>query len=250
MPNQPGHLPALDTLTDIPRLITTYYNLHPDPSVAAQRVSFGTSGHRGSSFNVSFNDDHIAAISQAIVDYRRENRIAGPLFLAQDTHALSDPAFSTALEVLAANNVTVMVDASLGYTPTPALSHAILTYNRDRIGDAQADGIVITPSHNPPGDGGFKYNPPKGGPADTSATKWIENRANELIAAGLNGVKRIAYAKALAAETTRRHDYLTAYVDDLANVIDFDPLQNSTLKLAVDPLGGAGVYYWPRIIDQ
>ncbi len=250
MPNRPGQLPALDTLTDIPRLITAYYNLHPEAGVAAQRVAFGTSGHRGNAFLSSFNDDHIAAITQAIVEYRTANRIAGPLFLAKDTHALSDPAFSTALEVLAANNVTVMVDATLGYTPTPALSHAILTYNRDRIGDTQADGIVITPSHNPPTDGGFKYNPPNGGPADTSATKWIENRANDLIAGSLQAVKRIGYAKALGADTTHRHDYLTAYVDDLANVIDFDPLQNSTLKLAVDPLGGAGVYYWPRIIDQ
>ena len=250
MPNQPGHLPALNTLTNIPRLISAYYNLHPDPAVPAQRVAFGTSGHRGSSFATSFNDDHIAAITQAIVEHRRASHIAGPLFLAQDTHALSDPAFATALEVLAANEVLVMVDSSLGYTPTPALSHAILKFNRDRIGDAQGDGIVITPSHNPPEDGGFKYNPPNGGPADTNVTKWIENRANELIAAGLVGVKRIIYSKALAAPTTQRHDFLTQYVDDLANVIDFDPLQNSGLKLAVDPLGGAGVYYWPRIIDQ
>ena len=250
MANQPGKLPALDTLTNIPRLISAYYNLHPDAAVPAQRVAFGTSGHRGSSFATSFNDDHIAAITQAIVEHRRASHIAGPLFLAQDTHALSDSAFSTALEVLAANDVTVMVDSALGYTPTPALSHAILTYNRDKIGDAQADGIVITPSHNPPEDGGFKYNPPNGGPADTNVTKWIENRANEIIANGLSDVRRIVYSKALAAGTTHRHDYLTHYVDDLANVIDFDPLQNSKLKLAVDPLGGAGVYYWPRIIDQ
>ena len=249
MPNQPGQHPTPDTLVDIPRLVTAFYNLHPDPAVAAQRVAFGTSGHRGSAFTVSFNDDHIAAISQAIVDYRRANAITGPLYLAKDTHALSDPAFSTALEVLAANEVSVMIDAVLGYTPTPALSHAILTYNRDRAGDL-ADGIVITPSHNPPADGGFKYNPPSGGPADTAATKWIENRANDLITAKLEGVRRIVYTKALNAPTTHRHDYLTAYVDDLANVIDFDPLQNSKLKLAVDPLGGAGVFYWPRIIDQ
>ena len=254
MANQPGQLPSPDTLVDVPRLVTAYYNLHPDPALGAQRVAFGTSGHRGSSLTTSFNDDHIAAISQAIVEYRTSNGIDGPLFLAQDTHALSDPAFSTALEVLAANGITVMVDAVLGYTPTPALSHAILTYNRDRGSRNKpgglADGIVITPSHNPPTDGGFKYNPPSGGPADTNATKWIETRANELIAGKLTEVKRIVYSKALNAETTHRHDYLTAYVDDLANVIDFDPLQNSRLKLAVDPLGGAGTFYWPRIIDQ
>jgi phosphoglucomutase len=250
MPNTPGQLPAPDSLVNVPRLIAAYYALHPDVSIAAQKVAFGTSGHRGSSFLTSFNDDHIAAITQAIVEYRRAQRTNGPLFLAQDTHALSDPAFHTALEVLAANGIEVMIDSALGYTPTPALSHAILTYNQDRIGDAVSDGIVITPSHNPPEDGGFKYNPPSGGPADTSATKWIENRANELIASGLNEVRRIAYIKALAAQTTHRHDFLTAYCDDLANVIDFDVLQNSKLKLAVNPLGGAGVYYWPRIIDQ
>ncbi len=247
--NQPGQPPLPETLVNVPRLITAYYNLHPDPAEASQRVAFGTSGHRGNAFLASFNDDHIAAITQAIVEYRRSQNTTGPLFLAQDTHALSDPAFSTALEVLAANGIVTMVDATLGYTPTPALSHAILSYNRDRIAGL-ADGIVITPSHNPPEDGGFKYNPPTGGPADTTATKRIENRANELIAGGLAHVNRIAYAKALAAETTHRHDFLTAYCDDLANVIDFDVLQNSPLKLAVDPLGGAGVFYWPRIIDQ
>jgi phosphoglucomutase len=250
MPNTPGQLPTPDSLVNVPRLIAAYYALHPDTAIPAQRVAFGTSGHRGSSFLTSFNDDHIAAITQAIVDYRRANRIAGPLFLAQDTHALSDPAFHTAVEVLAANDVELMVDSALAYTPTPALSFAILTYNQDRIGDAQADGIVITPSHNPPEDGGFKYNPPSGGPADTGVTKWIENRANELIANKLADVKRIDYTQALAAQTTHRHDFLTAYCDALATVIDFDILQNSKLKLAVDPLGGAGVFYWPRIIDQ
>jgi phosphoglucomutase len=248
MPNQPGQLPSPDSLVDVPRLITAYYALRPDPTIPAQRVSFGTSGHRGSSFKTSFNDPHIAAITQAIVDYRRLNQITGPLFLAKDTHALSDPAFSTALEVLAANDQTVMIDSSLGYTPTPALSHAILSYNKDRIADL-ADGIVITPSHNPPEDGGFKYNPPNGGPADTDVTKWIENHANALIA-DPSGIRRIPYEQALNHNETHRHDYLTAYVDDLANVIDFDVLQNSKLKLAVDPLGGAGVAYWPRIIDQ
>ena len=253
MPNTPGQLPAPDTLVNVPRLVAAYYALHPDVSIPAQRVSFGTSGHRGSSFLTSFNDDHIAAITQAIVEYRHSQRTSGPLFLAQDTHALSDPAFHTALEVLAANNVDVLVDSALGYTPTPALSHAILSFNRDRANDL-ADGIVITPSHNPPEDGGFKYNPPNGGPADTSATKWIENRANDLIAAKLLFLRaqalQIPYTQAISAPTTRRHDFLTAYCDDLANVIDFDVLQNSKLKLAVDPLGGAGVDYWPRIIDQ
>ena len=250
MPNQPGHLPEPDSLVDIPRLLAAYDALHPDPAIPAQRVSFGTSGHRGSSFAGSFNDDHIAAISQAIADYRVVNHIAGPLFLAQDTHALSEPAFRTALEVLAANEVTLMVDSALKFTPTPALSHAILRYNGDKIGDAQADGIVITPSHNPPEDGGFKYNPPNGGPADTAVTKWIETRANELLTAKLAGVKRIPFQEALNATATHRHDFLTQYVDDLANILDFDVLQNSSLKLAVDPLGGAGVFYWPRIVDQ
>ncbi len=248
-PNQPGKPPLPANLVNLPRLLTAYYSLHPDPTVPAQRVSFGTSGHRGSAFNTAFNEDHIAAITQAICDYRREQKTTGPLFLAQDTHALSEPAFATALEVLAANNIEVMVDDALAYTPTPALSHAILTYNAQR-NDNLADGIVITPSHNPPEDGGFKYNPPNGGPADTIATKWIENRANEIIASGLTTVKKIPYAKALAASTTHRHDYISAYVDDLASVIDFDVLANSTLRLAVDPLGGAGVHYWPRIAEQ
>ncbi len=249
MPNTPGQLPAPETLVDVHRLLAAYYDLHPDPAVAAQRVAFGTSGHRGSSFLISFNDDHIAAISQAIADYRVAHRISGPLFLAQDTHALSGPAFRTALEVLAANGVTLMVDSALAYTPTPALSHAILAFNRDRANDL-ADGIVITPSHNPPEDGGFKYNPPNGGPADTAVTKWIENRANDLLATKLLEVRRMPYDQALIAPATHRHDFLTAYVDDLSNVIDFDVLQNSPLKLAVDPLGGAGVFYWPRIVDQ
>ncbi|HEX9198559.1 MAG TPA: phosphoglucomutase (alpha-D-glucose-1,6-bisphosphate-dependent) [Acidobacteriaceae bacterium] len=242
--NKPGTLPSPDTLVNVPRLITAYYAVHPDPDEAAQRVAFGTSGHRGSAFAASFNDDHIAAITQAIVDYRRSQGIDGPLFLAQDTHALSEPAFATALEVLAANGIEVMVDDQLAYTPTPALSHAILTYNAGRK-DKLADGIVITPSHNPPEDGGFKYNPPNGGPADTTATKWIENRANRL-----TEVKRFNYHLALSADTTHRHDYITAYVNDLANVIDFAPLAGTTLKLAVDPLGGAGVYYWPRIAEK
>ena len=265
--NQPGTLPTPDSLVNIPRLVTAFYSLHPDPEVPAQRVAFGTSGHRGSAFAASFNDDHIAAIAQAIADYRRANIISGPLFLAKDTHALSEPAFATALEVLAANSIEVFVDDQLAYTPTPTLSHAILTYNAKLNGGKTpsqallasaasdgsrqwADGIVITPSHNPPDEGGFKYNPPNGGPADTAVTQWIENRANELISQKLDGVKRIAYTRALAAGTTHRHDYITAYVNDLANVIDFAPLAGTTLKLAVDPLGGAGVFYWPRIAER
>jgi phosphoglucomutase len=248
-PNQPGQLPLPANLVNVPRLITAFYALHPDPAIPAQRVSFGTSGHRGSAFHTAFNDDHIAAITQAICDYRCQESTTGPLFLAQDTHALSEPAFATALEVLAANNIETMVDADLAYTPTPALSHAILTYNYGRKKNL-GDGIVITPSHNPPEDGGFKYNPPNGGPADTTATKWIENRANEIIASGLTAVKRISYTQALAASTTHRYDYITAYVDDLANVIDFDILRGTKLKLAVDPLGGAGVHYWRRIAEK
>ena len=248
-PNQPGQLPLAANLVDLSRLVTAYYILHPDPAIAAQRVSFGTSGHRGSAFNTAFNEDHIAAITQAICDYRASQQTAGPLFLAKDTHALSEPAFATALEVLAGNRIETMVDADLGYTPTPALSHAILTHNRNAKRH-RADGIVITPSHNPPEDGGFKYNPPNGGPADTAATKWIENRANEIIAAGLTAVKRMGYTQALTAATTHRHDYLSSYVDDLAGVIDFKVLRNTTLKLAVDPLGGAGVDYWQRIAER
>ena len=252
--NTPGHHTSPDRLVNLPRLLTAFYANHPDPADPAQKVSFGTSGHRGSSLSSSFNYGHILAITQAIVEYRAQQGTIGPLFLAQDTHALSEPAFATALEVLAGNGVHVYIDKDLGYTPTPALSHAILTYNaRNKSGRSggkgEADGIVITPSHNPPEDGGFKYNPPTGGPADTSATKWIQDRANELIAAKLQGVQRLAYARALTAETTQRYDYITSYVHDLPNVIDFDILRGTSLKLAVDPLGGAGVAYWPRIAE-
>ncbi len=247
--NQPGQLPLPANLVNVSRLITAYYSLHPDVGIPAQRVAFGTSGHRGSAFHTAFNEDHIAAITQAICEYRRQDSTTGPLFLAQDTHALSEPAFATALEVLAANHVETMIDTGLAYTPTPALSHAVLAYNEGRRSDL-ADGIVITPSHNPPEDGGFKYNPPNGGPADTTATKWIETRANEIIAGGLKDVRRIPYSRALAADTTHRHDYIREYVDDLGSVIDFDVLTGTTLKLAVDPLGGAGVYYWPRIAEK
>ncbi len=255
--NTPGHLSSPDKLVKLPALVTAFYANHPDPENPAERVSFGTSGHRGSSLSTSFNYAHILAITQAIVEYRAQQGIKGPLFLAQDTHALSEPAFVTALEVLAANGVNTIIDSGYntisgiaGYTPTPALSHAILTYNEEHAGQPQADGIVITPSHNPPEDGGFKYNPPNGGPADTAATKWIQDRANELISAKLQGVKRLSFSKALHAPTTHRHDYITNYVADLANVIDFAPLAGTALKLAVDPLGGAGVAYWPRIIEQ
>jgi phosphoglucomutase len=247
--NTPGHLSSFDRLVDVPRLVTAFYAKHPDVANSSERVSFGTSGHRGSALSTSFNYAHILAITQAICEYRANEKTTGPLFLAQDTHALSDPAFTTALEVLSANGVHVLIDKDLGYTPTPSLSHAILTHNADPNA-ARADGIVITPSHNPPEDGGFKYNPPSGGPADTTATKWIEDRANELIGAKLQGVKRLAYSRAVSVETTGKYDFLSAYVDDLPNIIDIDAIRNSGLKLAVDPLGGAGVHYWPRIAEQ
>jgi len=236
-------------LVNVPRLITAYYTGKPDPGVSAQRVAFGTSGHRGSSFACAFNEDHILAITQAICEYRREQGVDGPLFLAKDTHALSEPAFASALEVLAANGVETMVDADLGYTPTPALSHAILVYNRGRA-RALADGVVITPSHNPPEDGGFKYNPPEGGPADTTATKWIETRANQILAEKLAAVRRQTYATALAASTTHRHDYVSEYVNDLDAALDLAPIRDAHLSLGADPLGGAGVAYWGRIAER
>ncbi|MBV9269277.1 MAG: alpha-D-glucose phosphate-specific phosphoglucomutase, partial [Acidobacteriaceae bacterium] len=236
-------------LVNVPRLITSYYALRPDPSQKAQRVAFGTSGHRGSSLDSAFNEAHILAITQAICAYRQQEGITGPLFLAMDTHALSEPAFVSALEVLAANGVTVMIDEEGGYTPTPSLSHAILAYNSGRT-DGLADGIVITPSHNPPEDGGFKYNPPSGGPADTSATKWIENFANDLLESGLDHISRVPLQRALKASTTRRYDYVSAYVNDLGSVVDFDTIRSAGLNLGVDPLGGAGVAYWPRIAER
>jgi phosphoglucomutase len=236
-------------LVNIPQLITAYYTGRPDPSVPAERVAFGTSGHRGSSFSNSFNEGHILAISQAICDYRREQKINGPLYLAKDTHALSEPAYATALEVLAANEIDVMVDRDDGYTPTPALSHAILTHNNQPKAE-RADGIVITPSHNPPGDGGFKYNPPDGGPADISITSWIAARANALLEGGLREVRRIPLAKALRSSTTHRHDYATAYIDDLNAVVDLEAIRGAGLNIGVDPLGGAGVAYWDRISER
>ena len=237
------------SLVNVPNLITAYYAELPDPSVPAERVAFGTSGHRGCSFNRAFNERHILAISQAICHYRKQQSIDGPLFLGIDTHALSVPALTSALEVMAANEVEVMIAQGDEYTPTPVLSHAILTYNRGRK-SGLADGIVITPSHNPPHDGGFKYNPPNGGPAAGAITDWIEARANELLESGLSGVKRVPYEKALHAATTHRHDYLNAYISDLANVVDMEAIRGSKISLAVDPLGGAGVYYWSPIAER
>jgi phosphoglucomutase len=236
-------------LVNIPRLVAAYYTGRPDPAVPGQRVAFGTSGHRGSALSDSFNESHILAITQAICGYRRQQGINGPLFLAMDTHALSEPAFASTLEVLAANGVDVMIDQDGGYTPTPVLSHAILTYNGGRK-TGLADGIVITPSHNPPEDGGFKYNPPHAGPADTATTGWVEDRANALLADGLREVSRLPYETALKASTTHKHDYVSEYVDDLSNVVDMDAIRAANLALGVDPLGGAGVAYWGRIAER
>jgi phosphoglucomutase len=239
----------ISMLVNVPGLVTAYYTERPDPSVPAQRVAFGTSGHRGSPFDKAFNEWHILAISQAICLYRQRKKIEGPSFLGMDTHALSVPALASALEVLAANGVEVMIAQGDEYTPTPVVSHAILTYNRGRKAGL-ADGIVITPSHNPPHDGGFKYNPPNGGPAESDVTAWIEAKANELLENGLRGLKRIPFEKALRAPTTHRHDYLNAYITDLANVIDMDAIRGAKINLGVDPLGGAGVHYWGPIAER
>lgn len=236
-------------LVNIPRLVTAYYTGQPDPAVREQCVTFGTSGHRGSAFRNAFNQAHILAISQAICLYRKQQYIDGPLFLGMDTHALSEPAFATALEVLAANGVEVMVDNAAGYTPTPVISHAILTYNRGRQ-TGLADGIVITPSHNPPEDGGCKYNPPHGGPADTHVTRWIEEKANALLADGLRGVARIPYERARSTSTTHSYDYIGAYVSDLGAVVDMDAIRGAQLHIGVDPLGNASVAYWGPIIER
>ncbi|MFI0896282.1 phosphoglucomutase (alpha-D-glucose-1,6-bisphosphate-dependent) [Streptomyces sp. NPDC020983] len=237
-----------EDLVDVSRLVTAYYTLRPDPAEPAQRVVFGTSGHRGSSLATAFNEDHIAATSQAICDYRGRQGTDGPLFLGVDTHALSEPARVTALEVFAANGVTVLLDENDGYTPTPAVSHAILTYNSGRT-SGLADGVVVTPSHNPPSDGGFKYNPPNGGPAASDATSWIQDRANQLIADGLRGVRRIGYTRALAADTTGRYDFLGRYVDDLPSVLDLVAVRRAGVTIGADPLGGASVDYWGRIAE-
>jgi len=236
-------------LVDIPKLLAAYADLKPDPSVAAQRVAFGTSGHRGSSFERSFNEWHILAISQAICEYRKSKGIDGPLFIGADTHALSQPAFESALEVLAANGVQTMISSGGEFTPTPAISHAILVHNRGRK-SGLADGIVITPSHNPPDNGGFKYNTPNGGPADTDITGWVQQRANALIEGGLKEVKRVPYAQARKAATTHEHDYLNTYVADLANIVDFDAIRSAGVHMGVDPLGGAGVHYWAPIAER
>ena len=247
-----GELAPESALVDVDALVAAYYNQRPDPDIADQRVAFGTSGHRGTSFERSFNEWHVAAITQAICEYRRQQGTKGPLFIGSDTHALSAPATRTAVEVLAANNVETMLSSGDEPTPTPAISHAILGWNRHRpaVYGGQADGIVITPSHNPPNAGGFKYNPPTGGPADSAATGWIEKRANALLSAGLEGVRRMPLERALRASTTKRHDYLTNYVADLGAVIDFDPIRAAGLAIGVDPLGGAGVHYWPAIAEK
>ncbi|HXA47639.1 MAG TPA: alpha-D-glucose phosphate-specific phosphoglucomutase, partial [Burkholderiaceae bacterium] len=237
-----GKLPPSSLLVNVPRLVTAYYTNVPDPSVAAQRVAFGTSGHRGTSFETSFNESHVLAITQAICEYRAKENITGPLFLGIDTHALSEPACTTALEVLAANGVEVMLAVHNEYTPTPAVSLAILMHNRGRR-SGFADGIVITPSHNPPDNGGFKYNPPNGGPADTDVTAWIQAKANAYLRDKLVGIKRIPYSRAIHASSTHRYDYLGAYVGELDKVIDMALIRDAQLRIGVDPLGGAGVHY-------
>ncbi|MEU9238776.1 phosphoglucomutase (alpha-D-glucose-1,6-bisphosphate-dependent) [Streptomyces sp. NPDC048385] len=250
MPHERAGRPAApEDLVDVARLVTAYYALHPDPSDPGQRVAFGTSGHRGSSLATAFNEDHIAATSQAICEYRSQQGTDGPLFLGADTHALSEPAKVTALEVFAAAGVTVLIDSADGYTPTPAVSHAVLTHNRGRTAGL-ADGVVVTPSHNPPADGGFKYNPPSGGPAASDATSWIQDRANQIIAGGMKDVRRIPYERALAAPTTGRYDFMGVYVDDLPSVLDLDAVRASGLRIGADPLGGASVAYWGRIAER
>ncbi len=250
MPHERAGQPAEPAdLVDVARLVTAYFAEHPDPAVPEQRVAFGTSGHRGSSLTASFNEDHILATSQAICEYRARAGYTGPLFLGKDPHALSEPAFVSALEVFAANEVRVLVDPRDGYTPTPAVSHAILGYNRGRQGGL-ADGVVVTPSHNPPSDGGFKYNPPNGGPADTDVTGWIADRANRLLEGGLREVRRVPYRRAQSAETTGRYDFLDAYVADLASAVDLDAVRSAGVHIGADPLGGASVAYWGEIADR
>ena len=236
-------------LTNVPRLVTAYFAGKPDPSIPAQRVSFGTSGHRGSAFNHAFNENHILAVSQAVCDHRKASGIDGPLFVGIDTHALAEPALASALEVFAANGVEVMIDEHDGYTPTPVISHAILTTNKGRK-SGLADGVVITPSHNPPEDGGFKYNPPNGGPADTDVTGAIERAANRYLEDDLKGVKRIPYDRARKASCVHRYDYIGPYVADLANVVDMEAIRGSGVKIGIDPLGGAAVRYWQPVIER
>lgn len=244
-----GHKAPEELLPNIPRSMSRYYTIEPDPAQPEQRVAFGTSGHRGMADNGSFNEAHILAVTQAVCEYRAKAKITGPLFLGMDTHALSEAALATALEVLAANHVLVMIQKGLGYTPTPVISHAILTYNRDNPGQ-RADGVVITPSHNPPDHGGFKYNPPSGGPADTDVTKAVEARANELLEQDVRGVKRISLLRALAAKTIREYDYIAPYVADLASVVDMQAIARAGLTLGVDPMGGASIAFWEPIAER
>jgi phosphoglucomutase len=244
-----GKVAPASMLVNVARLVTAYFALRPDPGVAGQRVAFGTSGHRGSAFECSFNEAHILAISQAICEHRKAHRITGPLFIGIDTHALSEPALASALEVFAANDVEVMVDAAGGYTPTPVISHAILVYNRGRAGGF-ADGVVITPSHNPPGDGGFKYNPPNGGPADTDVTGWIERTANGFLAAGLEGVRRMPYERARRSACVHLHDFVGPYVADLGNVVNMEAIRSAGVRIGIDPLGGASLAYWQPVIER
>lgn len=244
-----GKPAPIEYLANIPRLVSAYYTIHPEPGEPSQQVAFGTSGHRGSSLIASFNDDHVAAITQAIIEYRRGAGISGPLFMGMDTHALSEPALYTAIEVFAGNGVNIRIHQDHRYTPTPVISHAILTFNHDHP-EIQADGVVISPSHNPPEDGGFKYNPPNGGPADTSTTKWVQTRANQIIANGMKDVRRISLNKALAASTTTQIDLLTPYLQDLENVIDMKAIANSGIHIGVDPLGGSGVAYWEPMAEM
>ncbi|HEX2805495.1 MAG TPA: phosphoglucomutase, partial [Kineosporiaceae bacterium] len=246
-----GQLARPSDLVDVAHLVTAYYTRWPDLDDPAQRVAFGTSGHRGSSLTGAFTEAHIVATTQAIVEYRAAQGIAGPLFIGRDTHGLSEPAWVSALEVLAGNDVTTLIDSGDRYTPTPAVSHAILAHNQGRAADepGRADGIVVTPSHNPPADGGFKYNPPHGGPADTDATKWIENRANELVADRLREVQRIPFARALAADTTSKYDFMARYVGDLPSVLNLDAVREAGIRIGADPLGGASVDYWGAIAE-
>jgi phosphoglucomutase len=246
---QAGKPAPYESLINVPRLIAAYYTYQPEVSIPAQQVAFGTSGHRGTSLANSFNEAHILAISQAICEYRQSQGYSGPMYAGMDTHALSEPALYSAVEVLAANEVDVFIQQGLGYTPTPVISHAILAYNHGRT-SGLADGVVITPSHNPPGDGGFKYNPPSAGPADTGITKWIQERANAIIAEGLKAVKRMPFEKALRAATTHLHDYVRPYVDDLQSVVNLEAIAAAGLKIGVDPMGGAGVGYWGTIAER
>ncbi|MFO7594980.1 MAG: phosphoglucomutase, alpha-D-glucose phosphate-specific, partial [Desulfocurvibacter africanus] len=246
---QAGKQPDKHMLVNVPRLVAAYYTVRPDPADAAQRVAFGTSGHRGSSFKASFNEAHILAMAKAICEHRASRGVDGPLFVGMDTHALSEPAFITAMEVFAACGMDVRFQQGRGYTPTPVISHAILTHNRGRT-EHLADGVVITPSHNPPDDGGFKYNPPHGGPAETTVTKWIETRANELLAQGLSSIPRLDFDKAVAQGRARAYDYVRPYVEDLANVLDMQAIAKAGLKLGVDPLGGASLAFWEPMAER